>query len=75
MHRLLLIRFALREIFIPGLAALAGIFLAVYLLVTGKGEYWHLPLIAGLIGTPLVAIGGGTAQEPPPAPDPPELPA
>lgn len=58
MRRLIVIRYAFREILLPVLIALGGLFLAVYLLVTGKGEAWHLPLIAGMLGTPLVAIGG-----------------
>jgi hypothetical protein len=48
-----------RDLVIP----LSGVFLAIFLLVTGKGEYWHLPLIAGMLGVPLVARGG----------DPPEV--
>jgi hypothetical protein len=61
MRRLIVIRYALREILLPVLIASAGVFLAVYLLVTGKGEAWHLPLVAGMLGTPLVAIGGDKA--------------
>jgi hypothetical protein len=58
MRRLRLIRYALLEVIIPTLIALGGLFLAIWLLITGKGEIWHLPLIAGMLGTPLVAIGG-----------------
>ena len=58
MHRLVVIRFALREVFLPSLIALGGLFLAIYLPLTGRFEEWHLPLIAGMLGTPLVAIGG-----------------
>jgi hypothetical protein len=32
-----------------------GLFLCIYLPVTGQFEYWQLPLIAGLFGIPLVA--------------------
>lgn len=31
-----------------------GLFLAVYLPLTGNLEPWHLPLIGGLVGLPLV---------------------
>lgn len=43
-----------RDIVIP----VSGVFLAVYLPVFGRFEYWHLPLIAGMLGVPLVARGG-----------------
>jgi hypothetical protein len=56
--RLLLIRFALREIVLPSLAGGVGIFLSVYLPLSHNFEPWQLPLLAGLLGTPLVAIGG-----------------
>jgi hypothetical protein len=65
MHRLLLIRYALREVLLPALVAAGGLFLAIYLPVTGQLEAWHLPLIAGMLGTPLVAIGG---ERPPDTP-------
>jgi hypothetical protein len=58
MRRLALIRFALREVFLPSMIAAGGLFLAVYLPVTGHLAAWHLPLIAGMLGTPLVAVGG-----------------
>jgi hypothetical protein len=57
-QKLLLIRFAIRELVLPSLAGLVGIFLSVYLPVSGHFEPWQLPLLAGLLGTPLVAIGG-----------------
>jgi hypothetical protein len=40
-----------RDIFPP----LAGLFLSIYLPVSGQFEYWQLPLIAGAFGIPLVA--------------------
>lgn len=36
---------------------LTGLFLSVWLPVTGHLEPWHLPLLAGMLGTPLVARG------------------
>lgn len=69
MRRLRLIRFALREVLIPTLIALGGLFLAIYLPITDRLEAWHFPLIAGMLGTPLVAIGGDKgppAEEPTP---------
>lgn len=57
MTRLTLVRYgvliAVRDILIP----LGGLFLAVYLPITGSLAPWHLPLIAGMLGTPLVARG------------------
>jgi hypothetical protein len=57
MDRLRLIRFAVlilvRDAVIPG----AGVYLAIRGLVVGTLEAWHLPLIAGMLGTPLVARG------------------
>lgn len=44
----------MRDILIPG----AGIFLAVYLPVTHLFSPWQLPLLAGMLGTPLVGRGG-----------------
>lgn len=44
----------MRDILTPG----AGIFLAVYLAVSGTFEPWQLPLLAGMLGVPLVARGG-----------------
>jgi hypothetical protein len=65
MDRLRLIRYAIRELVLPLAIGLAGIFLAIYLPVSGRLEYWHLPLLAGMLGTPLVAIGGGEPPAPP----------
>jgi hypothetical protein len=48
-----------RDMVIP----LSGVFLAILLPLTDRFEYWHLPLIAGMLGVPLVARGG----------DPPEV--
>lgn len=66
MRRLGLIRYAalilVRDVLIP----LGGLFLAVYLPISGSLQPWHLPLIAGMLGTPLVARG-----EKPPEVDPP----
>jgi hypothetical protein len=63
-RRLLLIRFAaliaVRDVLIPG----CGLFLAVYLPLSNSLEPWHLPLIAGMLGTPLVGRTDG-----PPEPD------
>lgn len=67
LQRLQLIRVAVlivvRDLLVPG----AGVFLAVDLMVSGRMEPWHLPLIAGMLGTPLVGRGG---KPPPPPPDP-----
>lgn len=61
--RLTLVRFAVligvRDFLIP----MGGLYLAVRLSTSGALEPWHLPLIAGMLGTPLVARG----TEPPPA--------
>jgi hypothetical protein len=63
MRQLSIIRLAvlifMRDLVIPG----AGVFLAVYLSSTGKLSPWHLPLIAGMLGTPLVARGGMPSDE------------
>jgi hypothetical protein len=53
MKQLSVIRFAISWVLIP----VAGVFLTVYLLVTRTMQPWHLPLIAGMLGTPLVARG------------------
>jgi hypothetical protein len=45
---------AVRDVIIP----IAGVVLAVLLPLTDRFEYWHLPLIAGMLGVPLVARGG-----------------
>jgi hypothetical protein len=52
-----------RDIVIP----LAGVFLAVYLPLASLFEPWQIPMIAGMLGTPLVARGG--APEPDHRPD------
>lgn len=71
----------MRDLVIPG----AGVFLAVYLPITHLFEPWQLPLLAGMLGVPLVARGGQPEPdmrppEPPPplappAPDPEPSPA
>lgn len=63
MKRLRLIRYAIREVFLPGLVGIAGVFLSVYLPLSGKFEPWQLPLLAGMLGTPLVAIGGSKNED------------
>lgn len=37
------------------LPPVTGLFLAIYLPLAGQFEAWQLPLIAGLLGIPLVA--------------------
>lgn len=64
MRRLLLIQFALRELLIPLLVCLVGIAWGTILILSHDLAYWHLPLLAGMLMTPLVAIGG--KGEPPP---------
>lgn len=63
MRQLSIIRLAIlilmRDLLIPG----GGLFLAIYLSSTGKLSPWHLPLIAGMLGTPLVARGGMPTDE------------
>lgn len=63
MRRLRLIRYAIREVFLPLLVGMAGVFLSIYLPLSGKFEPWQLPLLAGMLGTPLVAIGGKSEDE------------
>jgi hypothetical protein len=62
--RLTLVRFAVligvRDFLIP----LGGLFLAVRLSTAGVLEPWHLPLIAGMLGTPLVARGESPPEKP-----------
>lgn len=48
-----------RDIFPPG----AGIFLAIYLPVTHQFAAWQLPLIAGLLGLPVVWPRGAKDTE------------
>lgn len=50
----------MRDVLIPG----GGLFLAIYLPLGNLFHPWQLPLIAGMLGVPLVARGG----EPPPDP-------
>lgn len=54
----------MRDAIIPG----AGVFLAIWLPLTDTFEPWHLPLLAGMLGVPLVGRGG----DPPPDPRGPE---
>jgi hypothetical protein len=63
MQKLRLIRYALFEVIVPALVALGGLFLSIYLPIAHQLEYWHLPLVAGMLGTPLVAIGGRREAE------------
>lgn len=49
----------IRDVIVP----MAGVFLAVYLPVTGTFQPWQLPLIAGLCGVPLVARGDPPPKE------------
>lgn len=72
MDRLRLIRFAIRELVLPLLIGLGGLFLAIYLPLAHALAYWHLPLIAGMLGTPLVAIGSGEQPDPADQEEPPE---
>jgi hypothetical protein len=65
LRRLRLIRFALRELLIPTLVALGGLYLTISLGKAGKLEAWHLPLLAGMMMTPLVAVGGKDTDDPP----------
>jgi hypothetical protein len=44
----------MRDLVIPG----AGVFLAIYLPLSHNFEPWQLPLLAGMLGVPLVARGG-----------------
>lgn len=75
MKRLSLIRLAIlifmRDLLIPG----GGLFLSIYLPIKGILSPWHLPLIAGMLGTPLVARGGeADPPDDPPPQQPPVLP-
>lgn len=69
MRRLLLIRFAalilIRDILIPG----SGVYLAISLLKSGDMQPWHIPMLIGMMGTPLV--GRGSEEPPPPDGGPP----
>ena len=74
MRRLSVIRYAVliavRDVLVP----VAGLVLALALPLTGRLEPWHLPLIAGMIGTPLVGRGEAPPEVPTP-PVPSELPS
>lgn len=63
MRQLSLIRLAIlivmRDLLIPG----GGLYLAVHLSSNGTLSPWHLPLIAGMLGTPLVARGSTPSDE------------
>lgn len=64
MQRLAVIRYAIlilvRDVSIPA----GGLWIAIHGISTGTLSPWHLPLIAGMLGTPLVGRG-----ETPPGPD------
>lgn len=51
----------MRDIVIPG----AGVFLSIYLPVSGTFQPWQLPLLAGMLGVPLVARGANGDEESP----------
>jgi hypothetical protein len=53
----------MRDVLIPG----GGLFLAIYLPLSDLFQPWQLPLIAGMLGTPLV--GRGEEPEPDTRPD------
>lgn len=63
MQKLSIIRLAvlivMRDLLIPG----GGLLLAIVLPLNGTLSPWHLPLIAGMLGTPLVARGGMPTEE------------
>lgn len=63
MARLAVFRLAvlvvMRDLLIPG----GGLFLSIYLPISHTLAPWHLPLIAGMLGTPLVARGGPDVPE------------
>jgi hypothetical protein len=63
MRRARLIRFYLLEVVLPTLTGISGL---LFLFGVGREELlpWHLPLIAGMLGTALVAIGGARAEDP-----------
>lgn len=49
----------IRDIVVP----LAGVFLSIYLPVGGAFAPWQLPLLAGMIGVPLVGRGGDAPED------------
>jgi hypothetical protein len=55
---------AIRDFAIPA----GGLFLCLYLPLAHIFQPWHLPLLAGMLGVPLVGRGG----QPPPDPRGPE---
>jgi hypothetical protein len=64
MRRLTVFRYGalivVRDVLIP----IGGMFLAIYLPLTNSLQPWHLPLIAGMLGTPLVARGANPPETP-----------
>lgn len=56
----------IRDIFTPGI----GLVLSVLLPLTHNFQPWQLPLLAGMIGVPLVARGGVPGEQPVPPPPP-----
>jgi len=50
----------MRDLIIPG----SGVFLAVWLPIHGIFQPWHLPLLAGMLGVPLVGRGGEAPPDP-----------
>jgi hypothetical protein len=62
--QLVLVRYAVliavRDFLIP----LGGLYLAVRLPTAGALQAWHRPLIAGMLGTPLVARGESPPDKP-----------
>jgi hypothetical protein len=59
MKQLQLIQAAFKSALIPG----GGLFLAIFLPLTGNLEPWMLPLIAGMLGTPLVTKGANGRKD------------
>lgn len=45
-----------------------GLFLCVWLPLSGNFSPWQLPLLAGMLGVPLVARGGASEVSKPPPP-------
>lgn len=61
----------MRDVLIPA----GGLALAMILPLTERFEYWHLPLIAGMLGVPLVARGGDPPEHDMPKVNPNNKPA
>lgn len=57
MQKLILIRLAVLIVMRDFLIPMGGLTLAIILPLTHSLSPWHLPLIAGMLGTPLVARG------------------